>query len=105
MTVVPLVSRARVVTTVTEPMQRNHAIWRSRRGLKELDLLLVPFAEARYEALSDAQRAAYADLLARDDHDIWAWLSGRETPAEPPLDEIVTLIVAANAARSRPLPR
>ena len=87
-------------------MQRNHAIWRSRRGLKELDLLLVPFAEARFDALSAMQRAAYADLLERDDHDIWSWLSGRETPLEPALAEIVTLIIAANAARrGSPSPR
>src|SRR5215831_7391045 len=80
--VVPLVSRARFAATVAEHMQRSHAIWRSRRGLKELDLLLVPFAEARYESLNDAQRAAYAELLECDDHDIWAWLSGREAPLE-----------------------
>jgi antitoxin CptB len=80
-------------------MQRSLAIWRSRRGLRELDLLLVPFAEARYESLNDAQRAAYAELLECDDHDIWSWLSGRETPLERARAEIVALIVAANVQR------
>ena len=79
-------------------MQRNHAIWRSRRGLKELDLLLVPFAEALFDALTDAQRAAYAELLLRDDPDIWAWLSARSAPPAD-LAEIVAMIVAASSSR------
>ena len=81
-------------------MQRNHAVWRSRRGLKELDLLLVPFAETRFDALTATQREAYADLLACDDHDIWEWLSGRAVPGEARLAEMVHLIVAANASRT-----
>jgi len=73
--------------------------WRSRRGLLELDLLLLPFVEARYGSLSAAQQARYRELIEHEDQDIWAWLQAGRAPQASELDEIVRLIVAFNASR------
>ena len=68
-------------------------MWRSRRGLLELDLRLGPFARDRYATLGATDRAAYRKLLEEDDHDILGWLSGREA-APAALATIVTLVAA-----------
>lgn len=49
---------------------------RSRRGLLELDLFLVPFVEARYAELGKAEQKAYDQLLIEEDTDILDWLKG-----------------------------
>lgn len=46
---------------------RQIAIWRSRRGLLELDLLLRPFVENRYDALSCLQKRSLHEMLNLDD--------------------------------------
>ena len=55
---------------------------RSRRGLLELDLLLVPFCDAVYADLSAAEQAAYDELLAEDDVVLLDWLKGAARPRE-----------------------
>jgi antitoxin CptB len=68
--------------------------WRSRRGLLELELLLLPFARDRLDALSVAELQSYEQLLACEDLDIYDWLQLRSQPAEPSLQQIVELIRA-----------
>ena len=47
----------------------ERVLWRSRRGMLELDLLLVDFARCRYRALDPADQRAYQELLGFDDWD------------------------------------
>ena len=49
---------------------------RSRRGLLELDLILVPFVEAMYAELGADEQRAYDQLLTEEDTDILDWLKG-----------------------------
>lgn len=67
--------------------------WRSRRGLRELDMILRRYLDERYAAAAPAQRVAFARLLEQPDADILAWLLGR---ARPPAD--LADVVAAIAA-------
>lgn len=67
--------------STTEP-QRNRVFWRSRRGLLELDLLLVPFAEGPYVELDASEQALYAEMLDFEDMEIYAWIAGRDQPPE-----------------------
>jgi antitoxin CptB len=83
--------------------QRDGSIWwRSRRGLLELDLLLLPFVEERYARLGPEQQAGYRKLIECEDQDIWAWLQAGRVPGVPDLDEVVRLVVEFNASRARP---
>jgi antitoxin CptB len=57
--------------------------WRSRRGLLELELLLKPFVEGGFMALSESLKQDYERLLDYDDMDAHEWLLARtEPPAE-----------------------
>ena len=61
--------------------QYDRVLWRSRRGMLELDLLLVDFARVRYPLLDCADQEAYGALLEQDDWTIWEWLQGRSAPS------------------------
>ena len=67
-------------------------IFRSRRGLLELELLLRPFAEAEAAGLGQEQLAQYEQLLEHDDLDIYDWLCGRGEPSATGLQAIVQRI-------------
>ena len=55
----------------------NRARWSSRRGLLELDLLLSPFVNSAFSALSDELKSDYRALLFNDDQDLMEWIMGR----------------------------
>ncbi len=51
-----------------------------RRGMKEMDLILGQFADKNLADLSLAQLDAHESLMEEADSDLYAWISGRETP-------------------------
>ena len=72
--------------------QLKEVYWRSRRGMLELELKLVPFVRDCYEALDDVQKRAYVDLLGAEDWQIFDWLQGRDTPSDPALQSVIAQI-------------
>lgn len=53
-----------------------------RRGTKEMDILLMRFADARLDALDDVGLDAYEALLQENDQDLYQWISGQADPPE-----------------------
>jgi antitoxin CptB len=47
-----------------------------RRGTKEMDLILGPFAEREIVSLPKELLAAYDALLSENDQDLYLWVSG-----------------------------
>jgi antitoxin CptB len=47
-----------------------------RRGFREADLILGPFADQRVASMSEAQLERFETLLEQSDHDIYAWILG-----------------------------
>lgn len=66
--------------------------WRCRRGMKELDVMLERFLGNGYESLAPAEKSAFAHLLDARDPDLFAWLSGTDTPEAPDLRHVVAVI-------------
>lgn len=69
--------------------------WHSRRGMRELDLLLLPFVEKRLPALGEEERAQYRRLLMEEDQDLYNWLVMREPVANAELEQIIALVRSA----------
>lgn len=44
--------------------------------MREMDLILGPFAEAEVAAMDGPGRVAYQELLEENDQDLYAWVSG-----------------------------
>ena len=51
-----------------------------RRGIKEMDLILVAYAEARLVAMDAPALDRYDALLSENDQDLYQWVSGQMTP-------------------------
>ena len=66
--------------------------WRSKRGLLELELLLVPFVESCLSELSPSELEHYGRLLEHDDLDLYDWLRGVNTAGDPSLHPIIDRI-------------
>jgi antitoxin CptB len=48
--------------------------WACRRGMLELDLILLPFFETQFANLSLAEQGDFEALLGSFDQDLYAWL-------------------------------
>lgn len=77
-----------------DAIERKRLYWHSRRGMWELDLLLIPFLEQRYDSLDADDRAAFQQLVTEEDQDLFAWLMKREWPEDDARRRIVKMIVA-----------
>ncbi|MDP5325328.1 MAG: succinate dehydrogenase assembly factor 2 [Litorivicinaceae bacterium] len=72
-----------------ERAEFNRLYWHSRRGMLEIDVMLMPFTQHHFKTLSDADQVAYRQLLDCEDQDIWEWLRGFKPPEDPNLARIV----------------
>jgi antitoxin CptB len=72
-----------------------------RRGTKEMDLVLGPFADAHLAGLSAPDLALYEILLAENDQDLMAWVLGQSAPPEA-LVPLLARITAFAETRLKP---
>jgi antitoxin CptB len=75
-------------------MEVNRLRWRSRRGMLELDLLLLPFFDEVFSELSDAEQLIFVRLLEQDDPDLLYWFSQKGESEDPELRALVARILA-----------
>ncbi|WP_120992997.1 succinate dehydrogenase assembly factor 2 [Stutzerimonas urumqiensis] len=71
----------------------NRLFWHSRRGMLELDVLLVPFVKEVYPSLDAADQARYRKLLACEDQDLFGWFMERGEPEDEDLYRMVRMIL------------
>ncbi|MBX3597176.1 MAG: succinate dehydrogenase assembly factor 2 [Rhizobiaceae bacterium] len=77
--------------------RRKRLLFRSwHRGLRELDLILGPFADSHIEALNEQELDQYEYMLTINDTDLLPWLMG-ERPA--PTDVDLTILNKIRAFR------
>jgi antitoxin CptB len=72
----------------------NRFFWASRRGMLELDLILVPFVEHCVRELDSDDLTRYQNLLECEDTELFAWFLQRQKPEDPELAGIVEKILA-----------
>lgn len=77
-------------------VEHRQLLWRCRRGMKELDVLLERFARERYEDSPEAQKRAFAQLLELPDPELAQYLLGHVVPADPTLAELKRRILASD---------
>ena len=66
--------------------------WQCRRGMLELDLLLLPFVEQRFWNLSAPDQAIFRSFLAEDDPTLFEWFNGRNLPADAASLRLIAMI-------------
>lgn len=70
-----------------------------RRGTREMDLILGPFAAAHLAGMSSDELDRFEALLDENDQDLYAWIAGRPDAADPSSGP-----GAATGATTGPLP-
>ena len=70
-----------------------------RRGMKEMDLILGPFADARIASLSEAELALYERMLGENDQDLYRWVTGQSEA--PPEIAAMIRVIAGHAGVAR----
>ncbi|MEM9171925.1 MAG: succinate dehydrogenase assembly factor 2 [Pseudomonadota bacterium] len=67
--------------------------WRCRRGMRELDQLLVSFLNQHYLALSEVKKAAFERLLAMQDPVLFGLLVRGDTTEDTDIAAIIHTIL------------
>ena len=62
-----------------------------RRGTKEMDLILGPYADAELAGMDEAALDLFDALLLENDQDLYQWVSGQAEPPEQFSDLIQVL--------------
>ncbi len=83
---------AAYVTYCGALMDTKHLRWACRRGMLELDLILLPFLENTLPGLSDEEQHLFEKLLECEDQDMFAWFLRRVDPEDPEILRIVTMV-------------
>ena len=64
-----------------------------RRGIREMDLILSAYADARLEDMSEGELNLFDQLLGENDQDLYAWVTG-QSPAEAAFAAMIEEIAA-----------
>ncbi|MGR8942106.1 MAG: FAD assembly factor SdhE [Gammaproteobacteria bacterium] len=66
--------------------------WRCRRGVVELDILLLRYLENRYLGTERDEQDRFADLLSWEDDELLAVLLGGKAPEDHRFDALIASI-------------
>jgi antitoxin CptB len=83
-------------------LEARRLLWRCRRGMKELDVLLERFARRELPGASPRQRRALGRFLELPDPMLVDYLLGQAIPPDPELVELVRRIAAPPATPQPP---
>ena len=75
-----------------EAVELRRLRWRCRRGMRELDQLMLRYLDQRWSTADDCERALFLQVLDSEDDKLWRWFMGLERPENADLDAFVTLI-------------
>ncbi len=78
---------------MADSTELNRLFWHSRRGMLELDVLLVPFVREVYATLDAEDQARYRKLLECEDQDMFGWFMQRSEPEDADLQRMVRMIL------------
>jgi len=67
--------------------------WACRRGMLELDVLLLPFVEQAFDDLTFAEQETFERLLTCDDPDLYAWMMGHQACEDEELADMVAKVI------------
>ncbi len=74
------------------PALLRRLCWHSRRGMLELDLMLLPFSEELLPGLSAEAQADYRSLLDCEDPQLYSWLVRGEAVSDTLLASVVRAV-------------
>ena len=77
---------------VDDEVSMTRLAWQCRRGMLELDLLLIGFLENGYEQLDSELKQAFIELLDIVDTELLEYLMGRHVHKEAHIQHVIEII-------------
>ncbi len=82
--------------------KKRHALSGAcRRGMLELDVIIMPFFEECFEQLPEQEQRDFISLLTCDDPDLFTWMMQHGRSENPAHAAMVDKIVAHNNSKLR----
>lgn len=73
-------------------MNRFKIEWECRRGMRELDKMIMPFYQQYFDQLSTEEQHTFVEMLGYTDPELFRWFMNQATPPTVALQEMVKLI-------------
>jgi len=80
------------------PMIESRLRWQCRRGMRELDELLLRYLENGYPRAGSDEKAAFRELLMLADPELNGYLLQRQIPDSEPIARVIKRILSLPAS-------
>ncbi|MDH3977451.1 MAG: succinate dehydrogenase assembly factor 2 [Gammaproteobacteria bacterium] len=78
------------MTLKSEPeVTRAQLVWHCRRGMRELDVLLMRYVDTAYDAADESEQKSFHQLLSLQDPEILDLLTGRLVAEDAGLRHVI----------------
>lgn len=67
--------------------------WHSRRGMLELDNLLLPFTETQFRGLNEQDKALYRRMIDCEDQDLFDWFMEKSICSDTEIQRMVMMVL------------
>ena len=67
--------------------------WHSRRGMLELDVLLLPFTEHEYLNLPEQDKLHYKRLIDCEDQDLFNWFMEKSACPDAEIQHLINIVL------------
>ena len=72
---------------------KKKILWQCRRGLWELDAILIPFVERNFDDLDSENKTLFIELLSYEDIEVFDLLVNKINPKDEKMQPLVELIL------------
>ena len=81
-----------MLTSNEENYNRSKIRWACRRGMLELDKILLEFFDKEFDGMTNDKKSAFVKLLDNNDTDLFSWFIGDNIPPNSGLQDLVLCI-------------
>jgi len=75
---------------------KKKILWQCRRGLWELDAILIPFVEENFDDLDVNNQKFFIELLSYEDVEVFDLLVNKKEPVNKSVKPLVDIIIASH---------
>ena len=75
---------------------KKKILWQCRRGLWELDAILVPFVEENFDDLDSNNQKLFIELLSYEDVEVFDLLVNQKEPLDKSIKPLLDIIIASH---------
>ncbi|AHG76524.1 UPF0350 protein [Mannheimia varigena USDA-ARS-USMARC-1296] len=68
--------------------------WECRRGMRELDKMIMPFYKNHFDDLNETQQQAFVEMLGYTDPELFRWVMLQVPAPTPEISELIELMRA-----------